>query len=145
MSSELKYAAWLAIGCLLTAGCDDKSPSSPSPTPPTVAPPSVTEAWENTLAVGGLRFYSFSVGQNGTVNVTLESLIENNADSSAQLGLGIGFPVATGCSANAASTYSAGPDPQISTVYAPGIYCVKIQDPGNLGGPARFRVVIAHP
>ena len=141
----MKYAARLAIGCLLMAGCSDESPSSPSTTPPTVAEPSITETWENTLAVGGLRFYSFPVGQNGTVNVTLASLIENNADSYAQLGLGIGLPAATGCSANTAATYSAGSDPQISTVYAPGIYCVKIQDHGNLGSPARLRIVIAHP
>ena len=141
----MKYAARLAIGCLLMAGCSDDSPSSPSTTPPPVAAPSVTETWENTLAVGGLRFYSFNVGQNGTVNVTLASLIENNAQSSAQLGLGVGIPAATWCSANMAATYAAGPDPQLSTVYAPGIYCLKIQDPGNLGSPAQFRIVIAHP
>ena len=141
----MKHAAWLAVGCLLMAGCSDESPSSPSTTPPPVAAPSVTEIWENTLAVGGLRFYSFSVGQNGTVNVTLAGLTENNADSSAQLGLGVGFPAATGCTANTAATYSAGPDPQISTVYAPGIYCVKVADPGNLGSTAQFRIVIAHP
>jgi hypothetical protein len=141
----MKYAASLAIGCLLMAGCSDESPTTPSTTPPSVAAPSVTETWENTLAAGGRRFYSFSVGQNGTVNVTLASLLENNADSSAQLGLGIGSPVATGCSANTSATYSVGSDPQISTVYAPGIYCVQVADPGNLGSAGKFRILIAHP
>jgi len=141
----MKYAALLAIGCLLMAGCSDETPTTPSTPPPSVAAPSVTETWENTLAVGGLRFYSFSVGQNGTVNVTLAGLRENNADSSAQLGLGIGTPVATGCSANTSATYAAGSDPHISTVYAPGIYCVKVADPGNLGAVGQFRILIAHP
>jgi hypothetical protein len=134
----------IALGTLLLTGCSKDTPTTPS-TGTTVAPPSVTETWENTLAVGGTRFYSFPVSLNGTVNVTLSSLREGGADSAAQVSLGVGVPAGTGCSANTPTGYSAGADPQLSSTYSPGIYCVKIGDPGNLTTPAAFRIVIAHP
>ena len=115
----------------------------PASTP--LAPPSITETWSGTLAVGGSRFYSFSVGLNGTVNVTLTSLVENGQDSTTQVGLALGYPAGTGCTANTSVTNAPGADPQITNTYLPGVYCVKIADAGNLSGPAVFNLVIAHP
>ena len=127
----------------MCAGCSDDTPTSPSTE--TVAPPSVTETWEGTLAVGGSRFYSFSVSQNGTVNVTLTNLLENGADSATQVGLALGYPAGTGCTANTSVTVAAAVDPQVTNTYKPGVYCAKIADAGNLSIPAQFRIVIAHP
>lgn len=133
--------AWLLTGC-----GNDSAPTTPTPTTTTtVNPPSVTEVWENSLAVGGTRFYSFTVGLNGTVNVTLERLTEGGADSTAQLNLGTGLPAGTGCNVAGTSAVSAGPEPQVSTTSAPGVYCARVSDPGNLALPASFRILIAHP
>jgi ABC-type glycerol-3-phosphate transport system substrate-binding protein len=142
-TSIMKLRLAAILGCLVCAGCSDDTPTSPST--PTVAPPSITETWEGTLAVGGSRFYSFSVGQNGTVNVTLTNLFEKGEDSATQVGLSLGYPAATGCLANTSVTVAAAVNPQVTNTFAPGIYCAKIADAGNLAGPAQFRIVIAHP
>jgi hypothetical protein len=133
----------LAAG-LIFASCSNNSPTTPTTTTP-VAPPSVTETWQATLAVGATRFYSFSVALNGTVNLTLASLTENGEDSAAQLGLALGTPAGTGCAASTSVTMAAAADPQITGTYAPGIYCARVADVGNLGAPGSFRILIAHP
>lgn len=142
----MRQSVCVLLGCLLAASCskNDTSPSTTSSTV-TVAPPSVTETWQNTLAVGGSRFYSFPVSLNGTVNVTLAKLTEGGQDSEAAVGLALGFPAGTGCTANTSVTATVGTDPQVTNTYAPGIYCVKISDAGNLSGPAEFRILVAHP
>ena len=140
----MKQIVVFMLGCLLLNGCSKDTPTAPTPTP-TVAPPSITENWGGTLAVGGTRFYSFSVTQNGTVNVTLTSLIEGGVDSTTQLLIALGFPAGTGCTAAASVTMAAGAEPQLTNTLAPGVYCARISDPGNLSGPAVFRMVIAHP
>ena len=141
----MKQTVALVLGCVLFAGCSKDTTTSPTTTTPTVAAPSITETWTGTLAVGGSRFYSFSVTHNGTVNVTLRSLIENGVDSTAQVGLALGYPAGTGCTANTSVTMAAGADPQVTNVYGAGVYCAKIADAGNLSGPAVFNLVIAHP
>lgn len=135
---------YLAVS--LAACGNGDSPTSPSPSAPAVInPPSVSEVWENTLAVGATRFYSYSVALNGTVNITLASLTENGADSSAQVNIGWGTPSGTTCAVSSPSLVSAGAEPQVSTTSAPGVYCVSVSDPGNLTAPGAFRILIAHP
>jgi len=141
---RIGFCAWLALW-LSACGRND-TPTSPSTqAPPVINAPSVTETWENTLAMGATRFYSYSVGLNGTVNITLAALTVNDADSSAQLSLGWGTPAGTGCSVSSPTLVTAGTEPQVSTTSAPGIYCVRVSDPGNLTAPAMFRILIAHP
>lgn len=141
---RIGLCACLAITFVACGNGD--SPTSPSTPPPAVInPPSVTEVWENTLAVGATRFYSYSVALNGTVNITLARLTENGADSSAQLNIGWGTPAGTTCAVSSPSLVSAGPEPQVSTTSAPGVYCVRLSDPGNLTAPGAFRILIAHP
>jgi hypothetical protein len=142
--SRIGFCVWIAL-TLAACGRDD-SPTSPStPTTPTINPPSVTEVWDNTLEWGATRFYSYSVGLNGTVNITLASLTERGEDSSAELSMGWGAPAGTGCSVSSTTLVRAGAEPQVSTTSAPGIYCVRVSDPGNLTAPATFRILIAHP
>lgn len=140
----MKHIISAVIGALLAAGCGNDAPSTLTPTA-SIAPPSITEVWENTVAVGATRFYSFSVAQNGTVNVTLARVIEGGADSASQLNLGTGIPSGPTCSATSTTAYSAGEGPHISSTSPPGVYCVKVQDAGTLSAPVAFRVVIAHP
>jgi hypothetical protein len=95
--------------------------------------------------VGGSAFYSFSVGENGTVNVTYTEAAGSGVPGTVWLGLGIGTPSAEDCAT--ASTVNTPPTSaaQITGTYTPGIYCVKVSDIGNLFAPATFRVTIAHP
>ncbi|MFM9915798.1 MAG: hypothetical protein ACKVOX_08325 [Rhizobacter sp.] len=142
--TRIGFCVWIALTLSACGGND--SPTSPStPAPPALNSPSVTEVWENTLAVGAARFFSYSVGLNGTVNITLASLTERGVESSAELGIGWGTPSGTGCSVSSPTLVRAGTEPQVSTTAAPGIYCVRVSDPGNLTAPAAFRILIAHP
>jgi hypothetical protein len=127
-------------------GSDTDSPTSPSPTtPPTVASPTVSEDFTGTVPVGGSAFYAFSVEQNGTVNVTLTSVSGTGVPGTAWLGLGIGIPSGEDCPATSAVNTPPGSTAQLTGTYAPGIYCARVADIGNLFAPARFEVVIAHP
>ena len=128
----------------LSAACGDNSTSS-SPTTPTQTPanPTITERYVGTLPVGGSGFYSFSVSQYGTVNVTLNSLSVD--DASVTVGMGLGSPVGFGC--NTATTVTTGPGSaaQLTGPYQVGVYCVRVYDVGTLTGPTTFDVSIAHP
>jgi hypothetical protein len=134
------------LGTLLFLGCGDSSSTATAPSSPTpIAPPSITESFNGALAIGASRFYSFSVGSNGTVNITLTTLLENGADSASQVALALGAPGGTGCRANTAVTIAAGSTPQITGTYPSGVYCAMISDVGNLSSPSTFMIAIAHP
>jgi hypothetical protein len=117
------------------------APAAPSPTP---AAPTTTENFAGTLAVGGTAFYSFSVAQYGTVNLTLAS-VEDSDTSTVQLGLALGRPSGTGCTTGSTVNTAAGAAAQLTGTFDPGVFCAKVFDIGNLVGPTRFGVTIAHP
>lgn len=131
----------------LTACGKDDSPTSPTDTSSssTVASPTITEDFVGTLPVGGARFYSFTVVENGTVNLTLTSVGGANVPSTLWVGLGVGVPDAEECSTSTAVNVQAGSTAQVTGTYAPGIYCARVADIGNLAAPASFAVTIAHP
>ena len=145
MKSRRKTAALGAAAglALLVTACGNKSntPTTPSRTP---AAPTTTERYVATMGVGGSSFYSFSVSQYGTVNVTLTA-VSGFDDPSVAIGLGLGVPTGFGCSPTTTATASAGSTPQITNVYEIGVYCVRVYDLGNLNGPLTFDVTIAHP
>ena len=129
--------AVFAIGC----GNDDSSPTSPTRTP---AAPTVTERYVGAIPVGGSGFYSFSVAEYGTVNVTLTA-VSGIDDSSVGIGLGLGTPAGFGCTATATLTATPSTTPQFANPYEAGIYCVRVYDAGTLTGSMMFDVTIAHP
>jgi hypothetical protein len=140
------------IACLpmliVASGCDKaESPTSPSSTTTTtsVASPTVTEEFVATVPVSGSRFYSFEVIENGTVNVTLVSVGGATVPSTVWMGLGIGTPSGEDCTTTSTVNTAAGSTAQVSGTYAPGIYCAKVLDIGNLFAPATVAVTIAHP
>ncbi len=145
LSPDMKHIAGCVLVAVLGTACGDDAPASTPTAPTTIAPPTVTEVWEATLAVGATRFYSFTVPQNGTVNITLARLTEGGADAATPVNIGTGFPAGTGCSTASTAAYSASETPAISVTQPPGVYCVKIMDAGTLTVPVAFRVLIARP
>jgi hypothetical protein len=147
---ERRVAAGLAIAAVafVAASCnkDSASPTSPTSTnTATVTAASVSEDFTGTVPVGGSAFYSFSVAENGTVAVTYTGASGNGVPGTVWLGLGIGTPSAEDCATGSTVNTPPATAAQISGTYAPGIYCVKVSDIGNLYAPATFSVTIAHP
>lgn len=138
--------ALVAVLATVAAGCGkDDSPTTPTTPTTTVATPTSTEDFTGTLPVGGSRFYSFTVEQNGTVNITLTSVGGTNVPSSLWLGIGIGTPSGEDCSTTSSVNTQSGTTAQVTGTYAPAIYCAKVYDIGNLVAPASFAITIAHP
>ena len=127
-------------------GNDSESPTSPSSTTtPTVAAPSITEDFTGSVPVGGFAFYSFTVGENGTVNVTYTGAGGNGVPGTVWLGLGIGTPNGEDCVTTSTVNTPPTTTAQVTGTYGPGIYCARVSDIGNLYAPATFSVTIAHP
>jgi hypothetical protein len=142
-------AALLASTAMTAAACDDSttatSPSDTSTTTTTVASPTTTELFAGRVAVGGSTFYSFTVVENGTVNVNLADVGGTSVPSTVWLGLGLGTPNGEDCSTASTVNTAAGSAVHLTTTYAPGVYCVRVWDIGNLVAVAAFNVTIAHP
>jgi hypothetical protein len=136
---------------VFSGACSHNSATEPSNTTTTtatttVASPTVSESFTGTLAVGGFKFYTFNIAANGTVNVTLNSVVGTGVPSTVQVGLGIGQPSGIDCAATTSvTTGSAFAKPQTTGVFGPGVFCVRISDVGNLFAPAAFNITIAHP
>jgi hypothetical protein len=143
MTRAASLAAMLAA--CLTAGCAD-DPTAPSST--SDDPAVTTELFVGSLDVGGSRFYSISLSTEGTVSVTLASLVPAAAvaqASSEMVTLGFGIPAGTGCAVSA--SVEAGPAlvAQLSTASPAGIHCIRVSDPGRLAQSMNFAVRIVHP
>ena len=139
----------LLVAALAFPACGDKStatsPSSTDTTTTTVASPTTTELFAGRVTVGGTAFYSFSVVENGTVNVSLADVGGASVPSTVWLGLGIGTPSGEDCTTSSTVNTAAGTGVQLTGTYAPGVYCVRVWDIGNLVAVAAFNVTIAHP
>jgi len=127
------------------AACSQPQTTTTPAAATTIAAPTAVETFAGSLQIAGSVFYSFVVGQNGTVNVTLAAVTVGDLPQATALGLGIGTPSGTGCGNVTPVTALPGVDPQVTGTYAPGRYCVQVSDVGNLGGPVTFSVTIAHP
>jgi len=145
----LKYLVAGLFLVLAPACSDPETPTSPTETTATttqtVAEPSVTEEFAGVLPTGGSAFYSFSVGVYGTVNVTFSSISGAGVPATAWMALGIGVPSGEDCATTSVVNGPTGSTPQLTTTSNAGVYCVRIQDLGNLFAPARFTISIAHP
>ncbi len=142
---RLPFIALLGLA-LLVSSCD-KSTTSPSTTTDTRTPAAatVTESFVGVLPVGGASFYSFSLTQYSTVNLTLNSVSGAGVPSTVMLGLGIGAPSGTTCTTSTTTNTASGTAVQVTGAYEAGVYCANVSDIGNLFAPANFDVTIAHP
>ncbi len=131
---------------LLSSSCD-KSTTSPSTATDTRTPAAatVTESFVGVVPVGGASFYSFSLTQYSTVNLTLNSVSGAGVPSTVMLGVGIGSPNGTTCSTSTTTNTASGTAVQVTGAYEAGVYCAKVSDIGNLFAPATFDVTVAHP
>jgi hypothetical protein len=135
-------AALIALTAMASTGCGNNDSSTTSPSSTTRS----TETFTGTLAVGDSQFYSFTVSQSGTTDITLASLRANGyTPLAAPIGLGIGTPAGTGCEMTTTMDAIAALTPQISTSLTTGIHCVDIYDAGTLNAPAPFNIRIVHP
>jgi hypothetical protein len=132
---------------LLVAGCGGDTPTSPSTTTTTttVAAASVSEEFTGTLPVGGAAFYSFTVAEYGTVNLTLTQVGGAGVPATVWVGVGLGTPSGEDCSAPTTINTPAGTTAQLTGTYAAGVYCARVWDIGNLASRAAFALTIAHP
>ena len=142
---------WILIACaalLLAAGACKKSSSSttsPTATTQTPASPTETDDFASTLPVGGTDLFPFTVGEYGTVNVTLTSVSGTGVPSTVMLSVGIGTPSDSGCTTTTSSVIGSSSAVQVTATEEPGTYCLDVADVGNLFRPAAFNVLVAHP
>jgi hypothetical protein len=134
----------------LSIGCGKDTQTSPTTTTTdtttqTAASPTTTEEFQSTVGVGGSKFYSFTTSTYGTIQLTLTAVSGNVVPPTVMLGLGLGQPSGTDCATTPTVNTAAGTTPQVTGLYAAGVYCAKVSDIGNLFGPASFDVTVAYP
>jgi hypothetical protein len=135
-------ASAVLLSALLTAGCS----SSPTTPTSTTTPTPTTELFAGSLALKDSSFYSFTVVQKSNVFLTLASLTVAvpGPAVSIPLNLGLGVPAGIGCALTQSLTVPPTLTPQIAVTLDPGIFCVNIQDVGNLTSPVNFAIRIVH-
>jgi hypothetical protein len=118
-------------------GGNPNSPSSSSSGTPT------TDTFNGSLAPGGALVFTFSVGNTGSVAITLTSVLP---PTTAPLALGVGLSSNGTCTiANSTSGVIASGTPQLSGTQNPGSYCVRVSDPGSLTVTSNVTVTVSHP
>jgi len=129
-------AAAIAAAC----GQDSLGITSPSST----ASDRLTGIFSGTVPVQGSRFYSFTLSNAGTVELTLASLSLGAQGSTLAMamGLGSGTPNGTDCDLTNSVNTVPGLTIQLRTAMAAGTHCVKVFDIGNLTTAANFAVRI---
>lgn len=139
----------IALTLPVLSGCSD-TPTSPTNTTSTTATvtaasPIYFEEFTESLPVGGSVFYSFTVTQYGTVNVSLTGVSGQYVPSTVTVSIGLGKPEAETCTTTTSVSTQSGVGPQLTGTYDPGVYCVKVSDVGNLFSAARVAVTIGYP
>ena len=136
-----------AITLTVSACGGNSSNSTTTPSPTIVATPTPV-LFEGTLVPGGFAFYSFTVSATGDAYVMLASVTGNpspGSESTVVLGLGLGTPLATDCTVTQSVLAQAGlQSPIVGSQLAPGIYCVRVSDIGNLKSTVNFAIRIVH-
>ncbi len=133
---------------LLAAAMSACGGDSTTPTTPTVTSGGPTsETFEGQLTVGGSAFYSFSVATQGDADVMLASVTTTKlpgSESTVVLGLALGTPIASDCRITSQLLASPALQSPLVNNLAPGTYCVRVFDVGNLTGPVNFAIRIVH-
>jgi hypothetical protein len=133
----------LLLACAACGGSD----SPAATTEPSVIVGPQTLLFEATLDPGGFAFYSYTVQQTGNTSVMLASVSTStapNTTSAVALGMAFGTPLGTDCSITNPLTASAALTSPLVTSQAPGIYCVRVYDVGNLRSKVNFAIRIVH-
>jgi hypothetical protein len=101
----------------------------------------LTDTFAGTLVAKASDGHLITVAKDGNLDVTLTSLIPTTTIT---VGLGVGQPVAEGCSL---LIYNEGAKAGtiLSGSVGPGTYCVIVYDVGNVTGPLTYTVSVVHP
>ena len=126
------------------AACNKASTSTTTSPTVTAAAATITESFSAPVAVGGGVFYSFSFAAYGNISVTLTGVTGGGLAGGQTLAMGIGRPSGTSCTT--ASPVAAMPSDtaQLTGVYGPGIFCVRVYDTGSLTAPVTVAVTVSH-
>ena len=136
-----------AVALALAMSACGGSDSTSGVTTPTLISGPQTVLFEGKLDVGGSAFSSFTVSTTGNANVMLASVTASSSpgtESSVVLGLALGTPLGTDCSIISALPASAALQSPLVNNLAPGIYCARVYDLGNLRSSVKFAVRIVH-
>jgi hypothetical protein len=126
------------LALLCAAACEQGSTMTELPRPTT--PPTKVVPFSGTLQPQGRDTHTFTVAQEGYVEVTLLGL---GAAAGTAVGLGIGTPGVAECVVIRSVTTVAGTAAQIVGTGLPGTLCVTIFDVGNLTAPAIYSITVA--
>lgn len=129
---------------LVACGKDSATSSTTTSPSPVAAEANVNENFEATVAAGGGVFYSFNIASYGNVAVTLLTATGTDLPEDFTIGIGIGRPSGTSCTTSTAISAVPGDVAQLAGTYGPGIFCVRVYDPGSLTGPVRVSAKVAH-
>jgi hypothetical protein len=144
MMKALALALTLAAAAAVTSACGGDDTTAPTAT--TDTGPS-TELFEGQLTIGGSAFYSFTTAETGLASVMLASVTTSTSpgtSSNVVLGLALGTPTGTDCAITSALPTAAGLASQMVNSLAPGTYCARVYDIGNLKAPVNFAIRITH-
>ncbi|MFM9915797.1 MAG: hypothetical protein ACKVOX_08320 [Rhizobacter sp.] len=121
--------------------------NSDTPQGPTPTAQRVVEVFTGRITPGGSGFYSFQVRASETASYTFASLTQLTTGRALDtvLMLGVGVPAGEDCVVSNSALAAPGLGPQLSASISPGIYCVRLSDPGTLTTTANFAVRIQHP
>ncbi len=134
----------LAALVLFGSGCGNRIvPLGPSGNPATAVV--IVESFQGVLPMGGVRFYSFTVPQDGLVSLTLLALTRNGEPADVKVNLGIGVPQGTGCTLIDSRTTGPGVTPQLKDFRQAAVYCARVADVEELDADVAFAVNIAYP
>jgi hypothetical protein len=146
----MRHAALLAVVVLLCSACGSDTPTSASSTTNVNG----TERFDSIINVRESKFYSFSVGSNGTTTINLASLSPINRQGvvNATVEIGWGKTVkdddGTVVACTLARVVQTTPSfaAQLSDTLPPASdYCANIADVGGLRESVNFSIRISHP
>jgi len=121
---------------LAAAGCSNDSS-------PTAATPTVTTAFTfaTSFTTQGSAARSFETFATGAIALTLSS---TSPDLPLGIGVGIPRPDGAGCNLTRAAEVRVGGAPQIVVTAEPGVWCVKVYDPGVVTERVTFALEVSH-
>jgi hypothetical protein len=144
MSTARVALACVCAGALSLAACSGKNSGSTTTASPTPAAATISESFTAPLGVGGAIFYSFSMPQYGNVAITLTGIAGAALPDGLTLNVGIGRPAGTTCTTTSTIDTGPGDTAQLTGVYGPGVFCVRVVDSGTLTAPVIISAAVAH-
>jgi hypothetical protein len=140
---KLRALFLIAAACLLPACGDDSSGgggTNPTPT-------RLSFSFVGSLDPGGVAFTNFTVQSTGVQTEVMFGSMTNSAGNvnSSVMAIGLGSPTDTECVVSSGVEIAPSLTTQLRSSLAPGNYCVRIADTGNLNESVRFAIRVVHP